>query len=192
MLIGYARISTADQNDHLQQDALKKAGCTKIFSDTVSGSIKERPALSKAMAMLREGDTLVLWRLDRWGRSLQDLITNANELEKMGVGFMSLTESINTGTPAGKMVFHIFGALAEFERNLIIERTNAGLAAARARGKFGGRPRTVNINKMKHAIKLYHEGETSIKEICELASITKPTLYKYIKDAEVKKAEQKL
>ncbi len=189
MLVGYTRVSTSDQNDNLQRDALKKVGCTKIFSDTVSGSIKERPELSKAMAMLRAGDTLVLWRLDRWGRSLQDLISNASELEKMGVGFMSLTESIDTGTPAGKMIFHIFGALAEFERNLIIERTNAGLIAARARGKFGGRPRTVNMNKIKHAIKLYHEGETGIKEICEVANITKPTLYKYIKDAEAKKVK---
>ncbi len=142
MLIGYARVSTDDQNLALQEDALKKAGCKKIFSDKMSGAKSNRLGLQEALTYLRDGeDTLVVWRLDRLGRSLKNLIEMMTLLENRSIGFQSLQESINTMTSGGKLIFHIFGALAEFERNLIQERTKAGLAAARARGKKGGRPK---------------------------------------------------
>src|ERR671915_2316924 len=133
MLIGYARVSTHDQTLALQQDALEKAGCTKIFTDTISGVKAERRGLREALEYVRAGDTLVVWRLDRLGRSLKDLIEKLTELHNRKIGFKSLTENIDTTTSGGKLIFHIFGALAEFERNLIRERTNAGLTAARAR-----------------------------------------------------------
>src|SRR5688500_18549284 len=140
-LIGYARVSTQDQHLHLQQDALKTAGCIKIFTDTVSGVKHEGKGLAEAMNFLREGDILVVWRLDRLGRSLKDLIERLTELHDRNIGFKSLTENIDTTTSGGKLIFHIFGALAEFERDIIRERTNAGLTAARARGTKGGRPK---------------------------------------------------
>jgi DNA invertase Pin-like site-specific DNA recombinase len=135
MLIGYARVSTHDQTLNLQKDALEKAGCTKIFADTASGAQAERKGLEEALNYVRTGDTLVVWRLDRLGRSLPHLISTMTNLEDRGIGFKSLTENIDTTTSGGKLIFHIFGALAEFERNLIRERTQAGLTAARARGK---------------------------------------------------------
>src|SRR3954469_20103173 len=137
MLIGYARVSTHEQNLDLQQDALKNAGCTKTFTDTVSGGTAERPGLAETFSHLREGDTLVVWRLDRLGRSLTHLIETVRRLHSQGIGFKSLTEQIDTTTSGGKLIFHIFGALAEFERDIIRERTQAGLAAAR--GRRGGR-----------------------------------------------------
>src|SRR5437764_1930616 len=140
MHIGYARISTGEQTLALQEDALKAAGCERLLTDTASGAKTERPGLAKALEQLRSGDSLVVWRLDRLGRSLRHLIDTLLELDSRGVGFKSLTESIDTTTPGGKLIFHVFGALAEFERDLIRERTNAGLAAARARGRKGGRP----------------------------------------------------
>jgi DNA invertase Pin-like site-specific DNA recombinase len=143
MLIGYARVSTHDQTLNLQQDALQKAGCNKIFTDTASGTKAERKGLDEALAYVRPGDTLVVWRLDRLGRSLPHLITTMTGLEERGIGFKSLTENIDTTTSGGKLIFHIFGALAEFERNLIRERTTAGLMAARARGRTGGRPKVL-------------------------------------------------
>src|SRR5689334_11715700 len=135
MLIGYSRISTTDQTLNLQLDALKQAGCGKVFTDTISGAKAERPGLGEALEYVRAGDTLVVWRLDRLGRSLKDLIATITGLHEQGIGFKSLTESIDTTTPGGKLVFHVFGALAEFERDLIRERTQAGLMAARARGR---------------------------------------------------------
>ena len=135
MLIGYARISTQEQTLNLQQDALHNAGCDRIFTDTASGAQAERKGLEQALSYVRKGDTLVVWRLDRLGRSLPHLITTMTALEERGIGFKSLTENIDTTTSGGKLIFHIFGALAEFERNLIRERTQAGLTAARARGK---------------------------------------------------------
>src|ERR1700674_49036 len=138
MQFGYARISTDDQTLALQEDALQKAGCERLCKDIASGAKAERPGLAKAMEQLRAGDTLVVWRLDRLGRSLQHLIETLTDLDTRGIGFKSLTEAIDTTTPGGKLIFHIFGALAEFERELIRERTNAGLAAARARGRTGG------------------------------------------------------
>src|SRR5687767_10100234 len=138
MLIGYARVSTADQTLNLQHDALTKAGGKKIFTDTASGAKQERKGLNEALSQMREGDTLVVWRLDRLGRSLKHLIDTIAHLDSQGIGFKSLTENIDTTTSGGKLIFHIFGALAEFERNLIKERTNAGLHAARTRGIKGG------------------------------------------------------
>lgn len=182
MLIGYARVSTGDQNPDLQIDALERAGCQKIFTDKISGTVSERPELAKAKEQLRAGDTLVVWRLDRLGRSLRDLIDWMNELEGQGIGFKSLQEAIDTTTPAGKLTFHIFGALAEFERNLIKERTRAGLEAARARGRKGGRKKVLSEKKRKEAVKLYNSKEFTINRICEMMKISKPTLYKYIRE----------
>ena len=147
MLIGYARVSTQEQTLNLQKDALAKAGCTKIFTDTASGAKTERIGLEEALNYVRKGDTLVVWRLDRLGRSLPHLITTMTDLEERGIGFKSLTENIDTTTSGGKLIFHIFGALAEFERNLIRERTTAGLLAARARGRKGGRPKVMTVQK---------------------------------------------
>ena len=183
MLIGYARVSTHEQNLDLQKDALEKAECERIFVEQISGSSANRPELNKTMDMLREGDTLVVWRLDRLGRSLKHLIELIAELEERKVGFKSLTESIDTNTSGGKLIFHIFGALAEFERNLIRERTNAGLSAARARGRKGGRPMFLDARKREVAIQLYNEKKHTIKEICQIMGISKPTLYSYINKA---------
>ena len=180
MLLGYARVSMHDQNLDLQKDALKKAGCDKIYVDTMTGKSKNRPGLEQTFDMLREGDTLVVWRLDRLGRSLRDLIELAAELSQRKVGFKSLQESIDTTSPSGKLVFHLFGALAEFERNLIRERTRAGLAAARARGRKGGRPRKLDNIKVKLLYRLYDEKEHAIKEVCQVLRISKPTLYAYL------------
>ena len=155
MLIGYARVSTDDQDFALQEDALKKAGCKKIYYDKTSGAGAERPGLREALDYLRDGeDTLVVWWLDRLGRSLKNLIELMNLLEERGIGFQSLQESIDATTSGGKLIFHIFGALAEFERNLIRERTRAGLEAARARGKKGGRRKVLDDEKAQRLYKL--------------------------------------
>lgn len=182
MKIGYARVSTLEQNLDLQLDALQKAGCKKIITDEVSGSVADRPGLAKLKETLREGDTVVVWRLDRLGRSLKHLIEWINELKAMGVGFESLQESINTTTSTGQLIFHIFGALAEFERNLIRERTKAGLESARARGRLGGRPKQLEPSKRQLVAKLYESREHTIQEICKLMGISKPTLYKYVRE----------
>jgi DNA invertase Pin-like site-specific DNA recombinase len=147
VLVGYARVSTFEQNLNLQKDALKAAGCDKIFEDQISGSVSVRPGMDRAMEFLREGDTLVVWRLDRLGRSLKHLIEVVSRLEEKRIGFKSLQETIDTTSSGGRLIFHIFGALAEFERNLIRERTMAGLSAARARGKKGGRPKALEPQK---------------------------------------------
>lgn len=187
--IGYARISTDDQNLHLQHDALAKADCKKVFEDRISGAKALRPGLTAALEFAREGDVLVVWRLDRLGRSLKDLIDLAARLEASGVGLQSLQEAIDTTTSGGKLVFHIFGALAEFERNLIRERTQAGLIAARARGRRGGRPKALDERKRALAVQLYHErnldGTTkrTVRDICSLLGISKSTFYSYLSDA---------
>ena len=181
MRIGYARVSTHDQNLDLQQDALKKAGCKKILVDQTSGIAATRPGFAQAMDLLRKGDTLVVWRLDRLGRSLKHLIELMNQLEEEGIGFQSLQESINTSTSGGKLIFHMFGALAEFERNLIRERTQAGLAAARARGRKGGRPKALDEEKRKLTAELYNQQQLSVKQICAMMGISKPTLYAYVR-----------
>ena len=183
MLIGYARISTLEQNLNLQTDALQRVGCEKIFTDQVSGSVKSRPQLDQALDFIRCGDTLVVWRLDRLGRSLRHLMELVTELQEKGIGFRSLTESMDTTTSGGKLIFHIFGALAEFERNLIRERTKAGLKAARARGRKGGRKPALSTKQQQVAVKLYHEKAHTAEEICRIMGISKPTLYSYIKKA---------
>jgi DNA invertase Pin-like site-specific DNA recombinase len=180
MLIGYARVSTDDQKLNLQQDALQKAGCEEIFEDYLSGARASRPGLDLALKMARAGDTLVVWRLDRLGRSLKDLIQLTEILKERSIGLHSLQESINTTSSSGQLVFHLFGALAEFERNLVRERTQAGLTAARARGRTGGRPKALDPNKRQLAVKLYNDRQHSIDEICQMMGISKPTLYKYI------------
>ena len=180
MLIGYARVSTNEQNLDLQKDALEKAGCKEIYVEQASGSKSSRPELERAIEMLREEDTLVVWRLDRLGRSLKHLIELVTELEESGIGFKSLTESMDTTTNNGKLIFHIFGALAEFERNLIRERTQAGLAAARARGRKGGRPHALDDKGRAMAVKLYNSREHSVAEICQTMGISGPTLYSYV------------
>jgi DNA invertase Pin-like site-specific DNA recombinase len=154
MLIGYSRISTQDQRDLLQHDSLLAAGCEKIFTDKISGTISDRPGLTKVKEHLRSGDTLVIWRLDRLARSLKDLIEWSSYLDKNGVGLKSIQENIDTTTSTGRLVFHIFGALSEFERNLIVDRTRAGLASARVRGRLGGRPKS--LNKDKRQFKKYN------------------------------------
>src|SRR5499433_4256495 len=180
MLIGYARVSTNEQNLDLQRDALRKAGVAPkhIYTDKITGTKEERPGLTDALSHLREGDTLVVWRLDRLGRSLPHLIETVTALQTTGVAFQSLTENIDTSTATGQLVFHIFGALAEFERNLIKERTMAGLSAARARGKTGGRPPLdTSARHVVAAKKLYRDKSNSIPEICRMLNISRATLY---------------
>jgi DNA invertase Pin-like site-specific DNA recombinase len=181
--IGYARISTEDQNLDLQRDALTRAGCTRIYEDRKSGAKAERPDLMLALEVVRAGDQLVVWRLDRLGRSLSDLIGLIRTLDDRGVELRSLTEGIDTSTINGKFTFHLFAALAEFERALIRERTQAGLAAARARGRKGGRPKSLDPEKRRHAVALYRGKQHTIAEICRLMRISKPTLYNYLKEA---------
>jgi DNA invertase Pin-like site-specific DNA recombinase len=183
MRIGYARVSTQQQNLELQQDALNAAGCEKIIVDVATGKTTHRSGLDQLRDVLREGDVLVVWRLDRLARSLKHLIELLSEFDENSVGFQSLQESIDTTTPGGKLVFHIFGALAEFERNLIRERTRAGLAAARARGRKGGRPKALAQEQRRLAVQLYHGKQHSIRQICELVGISKPTLYAYVDEA---------
>lgn len=180
MLVGYARVSTHDQTLDLQLDALEKAGCGKVFRDTASGATTERPGLDEALAFLRPGDTLVAWRLDRLGRSLKHLIEAVTTLEEKGIGFRSVQEAIDTTTSSGKLVFHIFSALAEFERTLIRERTQAGMAAARARGRKGGRPLKLDGAKVRLLYQLYDGKEHTIAEICILVGIARPTVYEYL------------
>ena len=191
MLIGYSSVSTFDQNTDLQKDALDKAGCEKIFNDTISGTVSQRPGLTKAKEILRRGDTLVVWRLDRLGRSLKDLIDWMNYLDTEGIALKSLQESIDTSTATGKLVFHVFGALSEFERNLILERTQAGLSAARARGRLGGRPKSLNDDKKQVVTDLYNERKHPVKKICEMMNISKPTLYSYVRDSVSNPPKQK-
>lgn len=188
MKIGYARVSTLEQNLDLQIDALEKAGCKKIITDEISGSVAERPGLTRLKEDLREGDTVVVWRLDRLGRSLKHLIALVNEFELLKVGFESLQESINTTTSTGQLIFHMFGALAEFERNLIRERTKAGLASARSRGRLGGRPKQLDSNKRQLVVKLYKDRSHTVQEICQMMGISKPTLYQYIREADKNEA----
>lgn len=180
MLIGYARVSTPEQYLHMQEDALKRLGCETVYSDVASGIKTARPGLTKALSHLRKGDTLVVWKLDRLGRSLVHLIQTIKELNEKQIGFRSLQENIDTNTSGGQLIFHIFGALAEFERELIRERTRAGLKAARIRGRLGGRPPILTQHDVKKMKKHYDKGELSVKEICKLFNITKPTLYRYL------------
>jgi len=179
MLIGYARVSGQDQSLDLQLDALRAAGAEKVFTDKLSGARADRPGLSEALSFARPGDVLAVWRLDRLGRSLPHLIETVKGLEQRGVGFRSLTEQIDTSSTGGRLIFHVFGALAEFERDLIKERTHAGLAAARARGRVGGRPRAMSDEKLRVAKKLLAEGN-SPKVVAEVVGCSVPTLYRWL------------
>jgi len=179
MLIGYARVSTQDQNLALQKKALQEANCEKIYEDTISGKRAERPGLVLTLEMLREGDTLVVWKLDRLGRSLKHLITLVEDLERRKVNFRSLTDNIDTSTPSGRFFFHVMASLAEMERELIAERTRAGLKAAREMGRIGGRRRLMTDSKILSARKLLDSGLPA-KEVAANLGVSLPTLYRWI------------
>ena len=195
MKFGYARVSTKDQSLALQKDALSKEGCTQIYEEKASGKNAERPELQKMLSQLRKDDLVVVWKLDRLGRSLQDLVRLMSFFQEKEVGFKSLQDHIDTTTPVGRLNFHLFAALAEFERDIISERTKAGLAAARARGRKGGRPKGLSKkaqDKARLAESLYTENERSIPEICDHIGISKATLYRYLRfrGVEIGKAKQ--
>lgn len=182
MRVGYARVSTGDQNLDLQMDALKEAKCERVETDKISGIASERPGLDKLLNdILRPGDTLVVWRLDRLARSLKMLVELVEQLSERDIHFASLQENIDTSNMNGKLVFHIFCALSEFERCLIQQRTKAGLASARARGRMGGRPKSLDNKKATLARQLYEEKKLTITEICQVVGVSKPTLYRYVR-----------
>lgn len=178
--IGYARVSTDDQHLDLQRDALQQAGCGVIYEEAVSGKNTARPELEQCRKALRAGDTLVVWRLDRLGRSLSDLVQIVAELEKRGVYFESLTEKIETGSASGKLQFHVFAALAEFERGLIRERTQAGLAAARARGRAGGRKPKLDDQQVKEIRALLRDPDMRVADVARRYDVSRTTIYKYV------------
>jgi DNA invertase Pin-like site-specific DNA recombinase len=179
MLIGYARVSTQDQTPELQLDALRGVGCEKIFTEKASGSQRERPQLKAALEYMRSGDTLVVWKLDRLARSLKQLIETIEQLKERDIDFRSLTEAIDTATPGGRLTFHIFAALAEFERSLIQERTQAGLASARARGKKGGRPAALSSDDLLVAKALLRDHAISVEEVAKRLNVSPSTLYRH-------------
>jgi DNA invertase Pin-like site-specific DNA recombinase len=189
--IGYARVSTGLQNLNLQEDRLNAYGCEKIFSDHISGSKSKRPGLDKAIEFARSGDTIVVWRLDRLGRNMEDLITLVNELNERGVSFHSLEENItmDKSSSTGQLLFHLFAAFAEFERNLILERSAAGRIAARARGRYGGRPEKLNQKDLNLLKTLYDNG-TPIKTIAEQWQVSRTTIYRYLNKLEEKEDEK--
>ena len=190
--MGYARVSTAEQTAALQEDALRVAGCSRIWSDTASGTRTDRPQLAAVFDHLRVGDTLVVWRLDRLGRSLPHLIETIGELQARGVGFKSVQEHIDTTTPGGRLVFHVFGALASFERELIQERTLAGLAAARERGRLGGRPTVLSPAKLRQARKMIGE-KTPVTEVAQVLGVSRATLYRRVPElADIRRQGRKL
>jgi DNA invertase Pin-like site-specific DNA recombinase len=180
MLIGYARVSTQDQNPALQLDALKAAGCEKLFVEKASGAQRDRPELLAALDYLRAGDSLVVWKLDRLARSLKQLIETVELLETRSIGLRSLTEAIDTTTAGGKLVFHVFGALAEFERSIIRERTKAGLEAARARGKKGGRPPALVAKDLAAAKAMLSDPEITMEEVAKRLKVAPSTLYRHM------------
>ena len=191
MKIGYARVSTGLQNLDLQEDRLNQYGCEKIFSDHMSGSKSKRPGLDKAIEFARSGDKIVVWRLDRLGRNMEDLITLVNELNNRGVSFHSLEENItmDKSSSTGQLLFHLFAAFAEFERNLILERSSAGRIAARARGRYGGRPEKLNNKDLKLLKTLYDNG-TPIKTIAEQWQVSRTTIYRYLNKIEDRKNDK--
>lgn len=190
MKVGYARVSTADQHLYMQKDALKSAGCEEIFEDVASGAKTARPGLDSALLHVREGDTIVVWKLDRLGRSMPHLIETVKHLAERGIGFQSLQENIDSGTSGGKLIFHIFGALAEFERDLIRERTEAGLKAARVRGRLGGRPPLLDKRQVDRMLELYDEAKSTVAEICKIYGISRPSFYNYLNKRKAEKAQQ--
>ena len=182
MKLGYARVSTLHQDEALQHDALHHAGCDQIFVDKASGKLTSRPALDDLLAQARAGDTVVVWRLDRLGRSLRHLIEVVADLEQRQVAFLNLTENIDTATPGGKLVFHLFGALSEFERGLIRERTLAGLAAARARGRTGGRPTVWTPEKTRAAQSMHQTGE-DVTSIARVLGVSRASVYRVLQSS---------
>ena len=185
MKIGYARVSTDDQTLDLQIDALQSAGCERIYREHASGRSADRPELKQCLHALREGDTLVVWRLDRLGRSMKDLINTVTKLEADGVAFCSVTENLDTSTPTGKFIFHVFASLAEFERNVIRERTNAGLKSARARGRVGGRPSKLSDEDKDMICQLMGDNNNSPIRIAKRFKVSKSTIYKTVRDKAV-------
>ncbi len=186
MKVGYVRVSTPEQNEHMQIDALKRAGCEKTFTDKASGVKFDRAGLNEMLSFMREGDTLVVWKLDRLGRSLIDLINIIQDLEKRGIDFISTTQSIDTTTSVGRLFFYMTAAFAEYERDLIRERTHAGLAAARARGRIGGRPKKlITPTRIAMLVRMYQD-DVPLAEICGMFHISKPTLYRYVREAQEK------
>jgi DNA invertase Pin-like site-specific DNA recombinase len=183
-LLGYARVSTIDQQPALQVDALQAAGCYRVFTETASGARADRPVLAQVLDQLRPGDTLVVWKLDRLGRSLRHLVDTITDLADRGIGFRSLQEAIDTTTPGGRLVFHVFASLAEFERDLIRERTTAGLAAARARGRHGGRPPVLDPGQVELARELYASRRYPVAEIARRLRVGRSTLYRYLEAEE--------
>jgi len=182
VLLGYARVSTAEQNADLQTDELRSAGCYEVFVDHASGVLDRRPELDKVLERLRSGDTLVVWRLDRLGRSLRHLIDTVTALDERGVGFCSLRESIDTTTAGGRLVFHLFGVLAQFEREIIRDRTMAGLSAARARGRNGGRPSKLSPDQVRAARRLYDEREHTVEQIGGMFGVSRTSIYRALSD----------
>lgn len=180
MLIGYARVSTVDQNLALQRDALTDAGCERIFTEQISGAVADRPELTQALQFAREGDTLIVWKLDRLARSVKQLIETVEMLRTRGIGFRSLTEAIDTTTAQGRLVFHMFSALAEFERSLIRERTQAGLAAAKRAGRTGGRPAKLSPDDIEAAKAMLTNPDIGVTQIAQRLGVSTATLYRYI------------
>lgn len=183
VLVGYARVSTQDQKTELQMDALKAVGCERVFVEKASGAQRDRPELKAALDYVRAGDTIVVWKLDRLARSLKQLIETVDDLQRREIGFRSLTEAIDTTTPGGRLIFHIFAALAEFERSIIRERTMAGLLAARSRGRVGGRPRSLTEQDLQIARALLREHALSVADIASRLGVTSSTLYRYLPSA---------
>ena len=185
MLVGYARVSTLDQHLDLQEDALRKAGCERLFTDVASGGKAAREGLGEALQFLRAGDTLVVWKLDRLGRSLAHLLEVVNLLQTRHIGFRSLQEALDTTSSSGKLFFHIFASLAEFERDLIRERTQAGLAAARARGRCGGRPKAMSTKQVVMAMALRQNPQTTVADICQTLGVSRATFYRHVPPPEM-------
>ena len=183
MLVGYARVSTTEQTLDSQIDSLKKAGCTKIFAEKVTGTTAERPQYLAMIDYIRDGkDTVVVYKLDRLGRSMKHLITEVEKFKERNIEFKSLQENIDSSTPTGKLFFHIFSSIAEFERDIIVQRTKAGLEAARARGRMGGKKPKLNPEQIKRLKRMYADKSNSVKDICETFNIGKTTLFKWIKN----------
>jgi DNA invertase Pin-like site-specific DNA recombinase len=182
-LLGYARVSTAEQNADLQTDELTAAGCWRVYTDNASGVLDRRPQLDRVLEDLRPGDTLVVWRLDRLGRSLRHLIDTVTALDERQVGFRSLRESIDTTTPGGRLVFHLFGALAQFEREIIRDRTVAGLSAARARGRVGGRPSKLSADQRREARRMYDAQDLTVEQIGKILGVSRTTIYRVLDEA---------
>lgn len=181
MIIGYARVSTLEQNEQLQTDALRAADCDRVFVDHASGAKAHRPELDHLLDVIRKGDTLIVWKLDRLGRSVQNLVDLMNLLQSRGVGFKSLTENMDTTTPGGVLIFNVFAAMAQFERDLIRERTNAGLQAARARGHVGGRPSKLTEKQRARIRELYQSRALTVQEIANQYQVSRQTIYSNIK-----------